>query len=454
MNWKRGIGLGSVIACLLMIVGCGPTLRPASSGSDVVTSALSAPATPTPTSVWTAAPPMTSGAPSATPSPTSQPVAPAATATSTATAVPLVTPPPTARQLAGPASPTPSPAAALAPRIETFVAGLDTPWAIDFAADGRIFISERPGRIRVVTDGRLLPEPWITLPVSEVGEAGLLGLAIDPAFLDNRFIYVAYTYSTGTGLRNRLVRLREDLATGKGILDAILFDDVPGNTTHDGGRVKIGPDGKLYWTMGDAQNAAAAQDLVSPLGKILRLNRDGTIPEDNPFSGSPVYSYGHRNPQGLAWQPGTGRLYATEHGPSGGQGCCRDEVNWIEPGKNYGWPVITGDQTRPAMVAPVIHSGTGETWAPAGATFVTAGPWQGSLLFTGLRGQTLYRLTFDPADPARAVGLERLFAGQFGRLRDVVEGPDGALYILTSNGDGRGVLLADGDRVLRLTFGR
>jgi len=333
-----------------------------------------------------------------------------------------------------------------------FVSGLDTPWAIAFAPDGRIFLTERPGRIRVVQDGKLDPAPWLTLDVAEVGEGGLLGLALDPQFAQNRFVYVAYTYRTEGGLQNRLVRLREDVATGKGVLDKVILDPVRGNSTHDGGRVKFGPDGKLYWTMGDAQDTAAAQNPATLLGKILRLNPDGSIPPDNPFPGSPVYSFGHRNPQGLAWQPESGRLYATEHGPSGGQGCCQDEVNLIEPGKNYGWPEITGDRPRAGMVSPVIHSGASDTWAPGGATFVTAGPWQGALLFTGLRGQALYRLTLDPARPEKALALEPLLKNQYGRLRDVAQGPDGALYVLTSNGDGRGVLPADGDRVLRLTF--
>jgi glucose/arabinose dehydrogenase len=305
----------------------------------------------------------------------------------------------------------------------------------------------------VIKDGKLVAEPWMTLGVSEAGEAGLLGLALDPQFAQNRYVYVAYTDpSPEGGLRNRLVRLREDPATGTGLMDRVLIDNVPANTNHDGGRVKFGPDGKLYWTMGDAQNMAAAQDLQTLSGKILRINPDGNIPSDNPIPGSPIYSYGHRNPQGLAWQPGTKRLYATEHGPSGEKGCCQDEVNLIEPGKNYGWPVITGNQKKAGMVSPVIESTTSETWAPSGATFVTSGPWQGSLLFAGLRGQTLYRLTLDPADPSKTMGLERLFAGQYGRLRDVAEGPDGAIYILTSNGDGRGNLPPDGDRVLRLTF--
>ncbi|MEK7873471.1 MAG: PQQ-dependent sugar dehydrogenase, partial [Chloroflexota bacterium] len=277
----------------------------------------------------------------------------------------------------------------------------------------------------------------------------------DPQFARNGYVYVAYTYRGGDGrLLDRLARLREDPASGKGVLDRVLWDGVPGGSIHDGGRVKFGPDGKLYWTLGEAGNAALAQDISSLNGKILRLNPDGTVPADNPIPGSPVYSYGHRNPQGLAWQPGTGRLYATEHGPSGGlQGCCRDEVNLIEPGKNYGWPVIAGSQTREGMVSPVIQSGDTVTWAPGGAAFVTRGPWAGSLLFTGLRGQALYRLTLDPRDPRNTLGLEALFEGRYGRLRDVAEGPDGALYVLTSNRDGRGSPSADDDRVLRLTFG-
>ena len=336
---------------------------------------------------------------------------------------------------------------------ETIAHGLDTPWAIDFAPDARIFISERPGRIRVVEHGQLQPEPWITLEVAASGESGLMGLAIDPHFSQNRFIYVAYSYRAGAfSIRNRLARLREDPKTRNGVLDKILIDDVAGASNHDGGRVKFGPDGKLYWTTGDAQTTRYAQNIKSLNGKILRLNTDGSIPADNPFPNSYVYSYGHRNSQGLAWQPGTGRLYATEHGPSGFQGCCRDEVNLIEPGKNYGWPEIRGDQTKESMISPVIQSGTNETWAPTGAVFATHGPWAGSFLFTGLRGQSLYRVVFDPSDPRKVQTFERHFSRQFSRLRDVVEGSDKALYLLTSNRDGRGSPAPDDDRVIRLSF--
>jgi glucose/arabinose dehydrogenase len=335
--------------------------------------------------------------------------------------------------------------------VQVVAEGLDTPWAIAFAPDRRIFVTERPGRIRVIKDGQLQKEPWLQIEVYEAGEAGLMGLALDPEFERNQFVYVAYTYRNSAGqTRNRLARLRE--ASGKGMIDKVLSDEARGARNHNGARVKCGPDGKLYWTMGDAQDAGLAQKLSSLNGKILRINRDGTIPPDNPFKDSPVYSFGHRNPQGLAWQPGTGRLYATEHGPSGFQGCCRDELNFIEPGKNYGWPVITGDETREKMAAPVLHAGRNETWAPAGAAFVTRGPWAGSLVFTGLRGQALYRVVLDKNDPRKAGAFERHWVREFGRLRDVVEGPDGALYVLTSNRDGRGKPASEDDRVLRITF--
>jgi glucose/arabinose dehydrogenase len=343
-------------------------------------------------------------------------------------------------------------AASLAPQVqvEVLATHLEIPWAIDFAPDGRIFLTERPGRIRIIQNGQLQAELWLTLDVATVGEGGLLGLALDPHFADNHFVYVAYTYrTTGGGLGNRLVRLRDE--AGKGVQDRVLLDGAAGGIYHDGGRVEFGPDGKLYWTLGEATVSQRSQDLASLNGKILRLNPDGSIPSDNPFPNSPVYAYGLRNPEGLAWQPGTGRLYATDHGPSGVPSCCHDEINTIEPGQNYGWPVIYGSQTHSGMISPVIESGPEVTWAPSGAAFATRGPWAGSLLFAGLRGQALYQLTLDPNDPLKAQRLEALLQNQYGRLRAVVEGADGAFYLLTSNRDGRGSPVADDDRVLKLT---
>ncbi len=341
-------------------------------------------------------------------------------------------------------------------QVEVVATGLVVPWAIAFAPDGRIFLTERPGRIRIIQNGQLQPEPWLTLDVVQAAgdESCLLGLALDPQFAQNHFAYAAYTYRAPDGsLRNRLVRLREDPATGQGALDRVLLDGALGAAYHDGGRVKLGPDGKVYWTMGDAEAPQLAQDRAALNGKILRLNPDGTVPADNPFAGSPVYAYGLRNPQGLAWQPGSGRLYATEHGPSSPDFCCRDEINLIEAGKNYGWPAVAGDVAEDGYTPPVISSGTSITWAPSGATFATQGPWAGSLLFAGLRGQALYRLLLDPNDPSRAQGLEQYLQRQYGRLRDVAEGPDGRLYLLTSNRDGRGNPAPEDDRVLRVTVG-
>jgi glucose/arabinose dehydrogenase len=342
--------------------------------------------------------------------------------------------------------------ASQSPEIEVAATGLATVWAIDFAPDGRIFLTERAGRIRVIQDGRLLSEPWMVLDdVVEISEAGLLGLALDPGFATNGYVYVAYTYRAPNGaLANKLVRLREDLELQRGAFDAVVLDGIRGANNHDGGRVKFGPDGHLYWTMGESGDRPLSQDLSSWNGKILRLAPDGSIPGYGPFPGSPVYSYGHRNPQGLAWHPVTGDLFSTEHGPSGQETCC-DEVNLVSPGGNYGWPQSFGEQVADGTVAPVIQSGR-TTWAPGGATFVTRGPWTGSLVFTGLRGQALYRLILDDADPRAVRGFETHFSGAFGRLRDVVEGPDGALYVATSNRDGRGQPGPDDDRLLRLVF--
>jgi len=205
-------------------------------------------------------------------------------------------------------------------------------------------------------------------------------------------------------------------------------------------------------TMGDSSRQDLAQSVESYNGKILRLNLDGSIPSDNPFPGSAVYSYGHRSPQGLAWQPGTGLLFALEHGPSLQQSCC-DELNVIVPGQNYGWPLVTGDQLAGGTIPPLLHSGTGRdtVWAPGGATFVSAGPWAGSLLFVGLRGESLYRVTFDPMNSQAVVAVERHLQGEYGRLREVVEGPGGAIYLTTSNKDGRGQPKANDDQILRLT---
>ena len=390
-----------------------PTASPA--GKPVATAAVT-PLAATPTPVAARVTPAVAGAPPPGPTAAAAPTRPADT---TASGAPKTTGAPTVK-------------------VEVVLRGLDTPWAIDFAPDGRWFVTERPGRVRVVENGQLQPEPWMSFEVweREDSEAGLLGIALDPKFAENRFVYLAYTYPAGGRLQNRLVRLREDPGTKRGVEDRVLFDGVLGNQNHDGGRVKFGPDGKLYATMGDAAEAAHAQQRESLSGKILRINPDGSVPGDNPFPGSPVYSLGHRNPQGLAWDA-RGRLIEAEHGSS-----ARDEINHVEPGRNYGWPEVRGQAGDRRFVDPIIESKE-DTWAPSGIAILG-----GDLFVAALRGQRLLRMTLAP-DLGGPTRVETVLRG-YGRLRDVVVGPDRALYVTTSNRDGRGSPAADDDRILRV----
>ncbi|MDR7402679.1 MAG: PQQ-dependent sugar dehydrogenase [Armatimonadota bacterium] len=338
-----------------------------------------------------------------------------------------------------------------APAVEVVVSGLQIPWAVAFAPDGRFFVTERPGRIRVVRDGRLDPQPWAVLEVAHVGEGGLLGLALAPEFARSGALYVYHTYRDDGRLWNRVVRLVE--RDGRGQVDRVILDRIPGAVVHDGGRILFGPDGRLYVTTGDARQPALAQDRASLAGKILRINPDGSVPADNPFPGSPVYSLGHRNPQGLAWHPQTRTMYAAEHGPSGDLGlCCRDEVNVIEAGGNYGWPEVSGRGGEPRFTDPIADSGPTDTWAPSGIAVPARGPWADSLLVAALRGEHLRRLILSGPRFARVTGQEVYFRGELGRLRDVAEGPDGALYLLTNNTDGRGRPRPGDDRLLRVVF--
>lgn len=334
-------------------------------------------------------------------------------------------------------------------RVQVVARHLVVPWALAFAPDGRLFITERPGRIRVVERGALRPDPWADLPALDLTsqglEIGLMGTAVDPLFHQNGFLYVCYSYGVENGgLRNRIVRLKD--RNGKGVEPITLVDAIPGGPFHDGCRLKFGPDGKLYATMGDGYAEALPQEVTSLAGKVLRINPDGSIPPDNPFPNSPVWSYGHRNPQGMAWQPATNRLFITEHGTGRGG---NDELNIVERGKNYGWPIVIGAAHESRFVDPILVLDV----APAGATFVTSDRYPGlkdNLLFVTLRSRHIQRVVL--GGPGRDVveGEEALLENQFGRLRDIVEGPDGYLYICTSNRDGRGQPASDDDRVLRL----
>ncbi|HYF67253.1 MAG TPA: PQQ-dependent sugar dehydrogenase [Ohtaekwangia sp.] len=331
---------------------------------------------------------------------------------------------------------------------------LDTPWEMVFAPDGRMFVTQRPGVVSVIKNGTVAA--WLKLDsvVEEVGESGLLGLALDPDFNENGYVYIGYTYAASKGplkLVNKLVRYRENPETKKPEFNKVLLDGIEGNYIHNSGPIEFGTDGLLYWAVGERYIPDLAQDKNVLNGKILRMTRDGEIPADNPFPGSYIYSLGHRNPQGLAFHPETNELWSTEHGPSEDQGCCMDEINNIKAGANYGWPVIRGSEEAPGMESPVYHSGDTTTWAPAGGYFVKEGDWQGSLIFTGLRGQALYRAVFDDSDPTKIAKVERYLYRKYGRLRNAIQGPDGKIYIAVSNQDGRGDPLTIDDRIIAFT---
>ena len=330
-------------------------------------------------------------------------------------------------------------------QVQTVVTNLEVPWSMAFAPDGRLFVTERPGRVRIVSVAGASSELALTLddPFTQ-GEAGVLGLALDPDFATSRFVYVYYTARTGTGAAvNRVVRYRE--AGSRLGEPVVLIDDIPAATIHDGGRMRFGPDGLLYISTGDANSMPLAQSLGSLAGKILRINRDGTTPAGNPF-GSPVYSYGHRNPQGFDWHPATGELWASEHGATG-----NDEINVIRAGANYGWPVIQAGQTMAGMATPITFYET--AIAPSGASFARGRgvpQFQNDLFVGTLRGTHLLRLRIDATAPGRIVAQERLLDGRFGRIRDVASGPDGYLYFATNNRDGRGTAGSTDDRIARL----
>ncbi|MFD0961324.1 PQQ-dependent sugar dehydrogenase [Paenibacillus chungangensis] len=313
--------------------------------------------------------------------------------------------------------------------------GLAIPWSIDFHGDD-IYMSEREGRVITVRKGTLVREELqLAKPVHHDGEGGLLGFLLAPDFAESRQAYAYHTYREQGQAKNRIVLLLHE--EGGWQEKRALLEDIPGSLYHNGGRLAFGPDGMLYATTGDAAEKSLAQDKSSLAGKILRMLPDGGIPEDNPIADSYVYTYGHRNPQGMAWTA-EGVMYSTEHGPSGSVGG-HDEINLIVAGSNYGWPMLIGEQSQEGMISPVYHTGM-ETIAPSGMLIDA----EGRLLIAGLRGEAIYRYSPDTDT------MEKLHEGE-GRIRDV-RLKDDRLYFITNNKDGRGFPAPEDDRLISITW--
>ena len=306
--------------------------------------------------------------------------------------------------------------------------GLDLPTSLAFAGDGRLFFTERrTGRVRLVQDGLLAPEPVLELDVVQLRETGLLGLALHPGFPEPPYMYVYYTYApTGGRIANQVARFR--FQDGRATQMEVLLDGIPASSIHNGGVLGFGPDGKLYVTVGDAGRSSNAQDTESLLGKVVRLNADGTIPEDNRFRGSPVYSFGHRNIFGLAFHPITGDVFITENGPQ-----VNDEVNLVRPGGNYGWPEVTGRASDSRYVDPLITFTP--NIAPTQAIFYTGDrlgeAYQGDLFFGDWNRGELHRLRLAEPQYQQAVGHQVVYRHTGSGIVGLAQGPDGYLYFST-----------------------
>lgn len=344
-------------------------------------------------------------------------------------------------------------------RVETVATNLEVVWSIVFAPDGRMFFTERPGSVRVIENGKLRAAPFFTVPdVEPSGESGLMGMTLHPKFAENHFVYLAYAYQDAS--KNQTVRVARYRETGETLTDAkTIIEAIPASRYHSGTRLKFGADGKLYITTGDATKQTRAQQLDSINGKTLRLNDDGTIPADNPFVGRKgarpeIWTYGHRNAQGMDFQPGSGLMFQTEHGPSIIDGVSLfkrtggDEVNIVEKGKNYGWAKISHTTRREGMETPIIEYSPAV--APASGMFYRGNLFpelKNNFLFGTLKGEAIIRLVLDGR---RIVSQDKLLEKQYGRIREIAEAADGSIYFSTSNRDGRGDATKEDDRILRI----
>ncbi len=335
--------------------------------------------------------------------------------------------------------------------MEVVAEGLYVPWSIVFTSANRMLVTERNGYIREIVDHQLNPKPLIFIKsVKSQDEAGLMGMALDPQYGQNKLLYVCYASEKSGKLVNRVVKLK-DLGSSMEEV-GIVIDDIPSAHYHAGGRIRFGPDGKLYITTGDALQKEIAQDLNSLAGKILRINSDGTIPADNPFKDSPIYSLGNRNSEGLAWSPVNQFLYQTEHGPTGFDGPPGgDEINLVIAGGNYGWPLVSHMGKREGTLPPLVEFTPAV--APASGMFYRSNIFQqftDNYFFGGLEGEGIFRLVISAENPEVITLIEKLPI-EVGRVREVVEGPDGLIYFTTSNRDGRGTMRAGDDKIYRIS---
>lgn len=337
-------------------------------------------------------------------------------------------------------------------RVEEVVTGLEVPWAIAFLPNQDMLVTERPGRVRLVRNGQLIPQPVATINVTESGEDGLLGIATHPNFAKNRFFYIYYTADKNGSQVNRVERWRLSPNGLTASPDQVIVDNIPVAQFHNGGRIRFGPDGMLYIGTGDAREPQISQDVNSLAGKILRVTPDGQVPPDNPFANNPVYITGIRNTQGFDWLDKS-TLWVTDHGPSGDFGRRgHDELSLAKAGDNLGWPTIYRCESQKGMVTPSIV--WREALPPGGAVIYTGNSlpeWKGSLIIATLRSQHLQRVVFNPQSPQKIERHEVYLQGQYGRLREAVMGTDGELYVTTSNCDGRGNCPPQRDKILRIT---
>lgn len=326
--------------------------------------------------------------------------------------------------------------------IEPLLTGLEIPWGLAQLPNGDLLFSERTGRIHLLKKNDSLKKLLHSSQMQQNGEGGMLGLCIDPQFAVNHYVYAYETTDS-----NRVIRFK--LQNETLTKDKVILGGIPQAQNHDGGALKFGPDGYLYVGTGDVVQGTLAQDKNSMAGKILRIDRDGAPAPGNPFN-SRIWSYGHRNVQGIAWTH-KGTMLATEHGPSGESGWfAHDEINIILPGKNYGWPLAKAGTEKDTLTPPLVHSGD-DTWAPSGCVWL--GPssvWPNCLVVAALRGKRLLRIYIDPLTN-QVISQKDTLAGTFNRLRNIIEDQDASLIFGSSNLGSAGSELPNDDKIYKLS---